>query len=149
MLQSYVKPMLTHQFVERFGVRSALQEHLLKHQPIVSPEVLLKSDAMLEKHNVLDDIFKEIVPEGKLSLPDTDPDTVELSSIEFEKPAIEFEFDWGRLKSLKPPVTGIDLNFKAEFGDASMDQGTDYHDLGGDADMFVASVDGGGGFEVV
>ena len=147
MLQSYVKPMLTHQFVERFGVRSALQEHLLKHQPIVPPEVLLKSDATLEKHNVLDDIFKEIVPEGKLSLPDTDPDTVEVSSIEFEKPAIEFEFDWGRLRSLNSPVTGVDMEFKAEFAEKSMDQGTDYHDLGGDADMLVASADVGGGFE--
>ena len=147
MLQSYVKPMLTHQFVERFGVRSALQEHLLKHQPIVPPEVLLKSDATLEKHNVLDDIFKEIVPEGKLSLPDTDPDTVEVSSIEFEKPAIEFEFDWGRLRSLKSPITGVDLEFKAEFGEASTDQGTDYQDIGGDADTLVASADVGGGFE--
>ena len=84
------KPMLTHQVIERFGVRSALQEHLLKlKQPIVSPEVLLKSEVALPENDVLDDILKDssvnnTVPEVEAFVPKLDVSDEAITTAETE-----------------------------------------------------------------
>ena len=152
MLKPYHNPMLAHQFFERFGLRGFIQEQFLK-KPIVPPDVMMKSEVVLPKNDVFEDILRDnTASEVESCLPDTDLtdtdlNTVEVSAVEFKKPAVKFEFNWGRLRSLKSPITGVDLEFKAEFGETSTDPGTDYQDIGGDADTLVASADVGGGFE--
>ena len=109
IMKAYVSPMLTQRAFELFSVRDFLQEHLLKfNQPIVPPEVMLESDML-----------------GNNTAP-------EVGRVEFETPAIKFEFQWERLRYLKSPVTGLDLEFKGEFGSISDDS----------HDTFVGSADG-------
>ena len=64
--------MLAQQFVERFGIRSFIQEQFL-NQPVVPPAALLKSEVALPKNDVL-----EKDTSMSRSLPDTDPRSVDV-----------------------------------------------------------------------
>ena len=111
MLKPYHNPIVAHQLVERFGIRSFLQNQLLNQQSVVPPEVMLKSNEALPN-----DIFRDIsvsptVPEAEAS-----------------------------------PLTGIDMEFKAEFGATSTDQNTDSQDIRGDTFVTDGRITAGTGF---
>ena len=92
IMKAYVSPMLTQQAFERFGVGDVFREHLFGNPPMLPPSDMLAN-----------------------------PTALEVGWVEFEKPAIKFEFQWERLRHLQSPVIGVDLEFKGEFGSISDD----------------------------
>ena len=111
MIKAYLHPMLTQQAFERLGVRDVLQEHLFGNPSILPSEAVLESDML-----------------GNTT-------AFEVGMVEFETPAIKFEFQWERLRYLQSPVIGVDLEFKGEFG--SINDASDASDA-----TFVGSADG-------
>ena len=105
MLKAYYNPLLGHQVVERFGIRSFIQEKFL-NQP-VPPEALLKSDVALPKNDVLENILKDTSMSRnlELSLPDTDPNVPEFQATADRIEANTAEVDvWDPPECLPPEI---------------------------------------------
>lgn len=136
MIKPYFHPMLTQQAFERFGVRSFAQEHFVGNPLTVPPEVLLKSNV-----DVIDDVLgNTTAPEGVSPLA-----TIEVASVEYEKPNILFEYriNGHTIKNPSKILQGVDVEFGFTFGSHTpTSPGTDpMTDFGSVNDTLVASVD--------
>ena len=151
MIKAYFQPMLAQQALERFGVRSFVQEHFIGNPLTVPPEVLLKSNVLdpntvVPKKDIIEDVLgNTTAPEVVSPLA-----TIEVSSVEYEKPKILFEYriNGYTIKNPSKILQGIDMEFGFTFGShtptpSGTDPMTDVGNVSNGAhDTFVASVDG-------